>query len=280
MVTVAVPAAVSDDARWFGDRVTHDVESTSDRAPRLVVVTGAGRSGTSTVAGTLKHLGLAIPQPELGADATNPRGFFEPRWVVSFHKRLLLEAEVATLDARPAAMRKVGAVAKQPEVRRDLRDWLAQKVEPQFVIKDPRTFWLNSLWRDTTAELGVDLCLLTMLRHPAEVVGSRGAYYTKNRTDAERRSRETGLLAGWVNVALFNEQVFRGQQRVFVHYQDLLADWRTEARRIGDALDLEFNTDLASGEPPSRRRLHRRQVAPRSGDPLGSGRPGHTRPPG
>jgi hypothetical protein len=229
--------------------VTHDVDSTSGRGPRLVVVTGAGRSGTSTVAGTLKQLGLAIPQPELRANASNPRGFFEPRWVVAFHKRLLLEAEVATLDARPAAMRKVTAVGKRPEVRRDLREWLAQAVEPQFLIKDPRTFWLHSLWRDTAAELGVDLCLLTMLRHPAEVVGSRRAHYAREETKAQRRWRETGLLAGWVNVALHNERAFRGEQRVFVHYQDLLTDWRTVALRIGAALDLEYDTNLASGNP-------------------------------
>ena len=179
MVTVAVPAAVSDDARSFGDRVTPDVDSMSDRAPRLVVVTGAGRSGTSTVAGTLKHLGLAIPQPELGADASNPRGFFEPRWVVSFHKRLLLEAQVATLDARP------GPCAT----------WMPWPGDPTFGATCthgwPRRWSRSSLSRThersgstpfggrQPAELGVDLCLLTMLRHPAEVVGSRGAYYTE-----------------------------------------------------------------------------------------------------
>ena len=228
--------------------MTHSVGSTPDRVSKLVVVTGAGRSGTSTGAGTLKYLGLAIPQPELRADASNPRGYFESRWVVAFHKRLLLEADVATLDARPSALRKVDSVGNRPESRRDLSAWLAQLVEPQLLIKDPRLFWLNRLWRETADDLDRDLCLLTLLRHPAEVVGSRWNHYAKGRSDAERRSRETGLLAAWVNVVLYNEQVFRGQKRVFVHYPNLLTDWRTEALRIGAALDLQFNTDLASGE--------------------------------
>ena len=63
------------------------MSTTSDS--RLVIVVGSGRSGTSTVAGTLKYLGLRVPPPEIAPNETNPRGFFEPRWVVDFHKREL-----------------------------------------------------------------------------------------------------------------------------------------------------------------------------------------------
>ncbi len=42
---------------------------------RVVFVVGSGRSGTSTMAGTLQTLGLHVPQPEVVADATNPKGF-------------------------------------------------------------------------------------------------------------------------------------------------------------------------------------------------------------
>jgi len=34
------------------------------------------------MSGMLGHLGFHIPQPEVKADDTNPRGFGEPRWVV------------------------------------------------------------------------------------------------------------------------------------------------------------------------------------------------------
>jgi hypothetical protein len=43
----------------------------------LVLVAGAGRSGTSTVAGILQRLGLVVLKPEVLTDATNPRGFSE-----------------------------------------------------------------------------------------------------------------------------------------------------------------------------------------------------------
>ena len=219
------------------------------RRPALIVVTGSGRSGTSTIAGTLKLLGVSIPQPEIKADATNPRGFFEPRWVVNFHKKVLLTAGVATLDGRPHAPEKAQAVGAEPGVRRELHEWLAQAVEPQFVVKDPRTFWLNDLWRETAESLGVQMSVITMLRHPAEVVGSRDAYYTKNQSAAQRKSRETGLLAGWVNVGLVNERASRGERRVFVHYENLLTDWRKELLRVSSELDLRLNADLTSSDP-------------------------------
>ena len=69
----------------------------------LLLVTGAGRSGTSTVAGTLHHLGVHVPGPYLKANASNPRGFYESKWSVDFHNRLLKRANVTIADGRPEA---------------------------------------------------------------------------------------------------------------------------------------------------------------------------------
>jgi hypothetical protein len=87
-----------------------------------------------------------------------------------------------------------------------------------------------------------------MLRHPAEVVGSRDMHYLKE-ADAERRlSRETGNLAGWVNVALTNERTSREDTRTFVHYGDLISDWRSTMGKIADRLGLTYDADLSSGQ--------------------------------
>ena len=221
-----------------------------DSSRRLVIVTGSGRSGTSTVAGTLKYLGLAVPQPEVKADRTNPRGFFEPRWVVDFHKRLLATARVRTLDARPEALKLTGRVGSRPLVREELRTWLGPQLEQhQVVVKDPRTFWFEELWTATATSLGVAPSYLTMLRHPTEVVGSRDTHYLTELTAEERRSRETGILAGWVNVVLVNEHLTRSARRVFVHYPELIESWRKAMVKVRDTLDLTFDTDLESDEP-------------------------------
>ena len=85
--------------------------------PRKVLfVAGAGRSGTSTMAGLMRILGLHVPQPEVDADETNPKGFGEPRWVVDHHDRLLKEALVQVSDSRPEAWFETGRVAtREPE---------------------------------------------------------------------------------------------------------------------------------------------------------------------
>ena len=55
------------------------------------------------MAGTLKRLGLYIPQPEVETDERNPRGYYEPLWVAEFHKWLLDPIPVRTIDSRPNA---------------------------------------------------------------------------------------------------------------------------------------------------------------------------------
>jgi len=227
---------------------TSPAADTADR--RLVLVTGSGRSGTSTVAGALKMLGLAVPQPEVQADSTNPRGFFEPRWVVDFHREWLKRAGVRTLDARPEAAELTDAVALRPRPRRRLTTWLdAQFTGPQVVVKDPRTFWFRQLWFDAADAVGAEVSFLTMLRHPAEVIGSRDTHYLSKLTVEERRARETSIAAGWLNVAPTTELASRNRRRVFVEYPALIDAWRPVMAEVGARLDLTFNADLATSDP-------------------------------
>jgi len=203
----------------------------SDR--HLLLVVGVGRSGTSLLSGMLGQLGFRIPQPEVKADDTNPRGFGEPRWVVDFHTRLLRERRVTVNDARPAAWESTSAAAELPAVRDELRTWLDGELrEPAPVlVKDPRTVWFLPLWMRCAAELGARTSFVTMLRHPAEIVTSARRSYGPGLTEASR-------AAAWINVILQTEQVTRAAQRAFVRYEDLLADWPPEIRRLGALLDV------------------------------------------
>lgn len=222
------------------------LEASEGRAGTLVLVTGSGRSGTSTAAGTLKKLGLHIPQPEIPANDANPRGYFEPRWAVNFHKRVLSHAGVRTLDARPEAADLMIRSTDNPDFRDQLREWLADQagLADQIVVKDPRAFWATNLWLDAADAARLSPRFLTMLRHPTEVVASRDMHYLKNAGDAKRRVRETANIGGWVNVALINERASRGVQRAFLHYTDLITDWRSAMRQTGEILDLAYDDDL------------------------------------
>ena len=211
----------------------------------LVLITGTGRSGTSTISGMLHHLGLSVPGPYLGANESNPKGFFESRWAVRFHKRLASAGGFDQFDARPQAIeyaRAAATPALREELVAKLDRWAAHD---QVVVKDPRSIWAQQLWRDAAAEVGRDIRFVSMLRHPAESLGSRSTYYLPDAaSEASRRAYEILSAARWINNQLVSERETRGEVRSFVQYTDLLADWRPVATGLRDDLGLSFNTDL------------------------------------
>ncbi|WP_141012881.1 sulfotransferase family protein [Nocardioides sambongensis] len=222
--------------------MTNEVEPTR---PQLLLVVGAGRSGTSTVAGALARLGMSVPQPEVPADDSNPRGFYEPQWVVDFHEALLTGAGVRTNDVRPRALElaQEHAAAETAVVR--LTEWLTSSTAAQdLVVKDPRTFWFHRLWRDSAAAAGLDIAFLTMLRHPAEVARSRETHYLVGQSAELRRARETANVASWCHALLVTERATRGDRRAFVSYVDLMSDWRTALRHADRSLGLGVTRDV------------------------------------
>lgn len=227
---------------------THDEKVAMQRreGPReqgratMVVVVGSGRSGTSTIAGVLNILGVRVPLPEVPGDATNPRGFFEPAWVVERQKGLLGHAGARLTDARPAAFAHTEDAGARPRNRELVATWLRGQVWPdaEIVVKDPRNSWFLPMWRQAAQDTQTDLAFLTMLRHPAEVVASKDHYYQAAKQGDTPRHAQTRGVAGWINVALETERATRGLPRSFVRYNDLLSDWRAVARQLSAELDL------------------------------------------
>jgi hypothetical protein len=211
----------------------------------LLLVTGAGRSGTSTVAGTLHHLGVHVPGPYLKANASNPRGFYESKWSVDFHNRLLKRANVTIADGRPEAADLMHEAFGDDDAQ-ELASWLDEQStgHPWTALKDPRTTWTLDRWVETTGALGMDLGFVVMLRHPAEVLGSRATHYGDRASLAEDAFAVKNL-AGWVNALLITERQTRGRRRSFLRYDDLLADWRTAMSRVSLELGLDLHVPPA-----------------------------------
>ncbi len=202
---------------------------------RVVFVVGSGRSGTSTMSGTLQTLGMHVPQPEVSADETNPKGFGEPQWVVDFHDELLKRCNVQVSDSRPQAWFEAGRLANLEPLRGRLRDWLeSQFVEggPELVVKDPRLAWFMGLWRSAALRCDATPAYVTMLRPVTEVVGSKQKYYAS-------KFGEVNRTAAWVNMMLHTERATRGSTRAFVRYHDMLTDWTVPVFGIGQQFDLD-----------------------------------------
>lgn len=208
----------------------------------LVLITGAGRSGTSTIAGTLFRLGSHVPEPYLQGNESNPRGFYESWWPVRFHKRLISRANIEQTDGRPDAADSV-RTAVDDKARAELGSWLDELVatSDRLVVKDPRAIWVPWLWNEVAEQKGIRLSFLTMLRHPAEVVGSRSTYYADNRAWMAARDFSTMNLCGWINGNLTLERQTRGQRRTFVLYDELLDDWRAQIAKIATEIDVPLD---------------------------------------
>ena len=205
---------------------------------KVLFVAGAGRSGTSTMAGLMKIMGLHVPQPEVEPDETNPKGFAEPAWAVEHHSRLLREAVVQVSDSRPDAWFETGRVSTREPERIKTAEWLEGHfaVNPELVVKDPRLSWFLSLWRVAAVRTGATPVFATMLRPPAEVVGSKQTYY-------QNRLGSAHLAASWLNMLLHTERATRESVadggRVFVRYADLLDDWTRVVMQAAEQLDLQ-----------------------------------------
>lgn len=215
------------------------VEIAPDAFPRKVLfVAGAGRSGTSTMAGLMQIMGLHVPKPEVAADETNPKGFGEPQWVVDLHDRLLKDALVQVSDSRPDAWFETARIGTREPERIRVAEWLDGHfdVASELVVKDPRLSWFLSLWRVAAIRAHATPVFATMLRPPAEVVGSKQTYY-------QNRLGSAHLAASWLNMLLHTERATRESVvdggRVFVRYADLLDDWTKTVMHVGETLQLQ-----------------------------------------
>lgn len=187
------------------------------------------------MSGLLRILGLHVPQPEVVADETNPKGFGEPRWVVDTHDRLLVKGAVQVSDSRPQAWQVTHDLAADAVEQERTAEWLAGHLagHPGLVVKDPRISWFLPMWRTAAQRNDAALDFVTMLRPPAEVVGSKRQYYNG--------LSPSHLAASWVNMLLHTEldtRDARGSGRAFVRYADLLTDWRSTTARVDEMLGL------------------------------------------
>ena len=171
-------------------------------------------------------------------DVDDPLRLAEAARVGVVHDEWLAESLVQVSDSRPNAWFDTGRICSREPARIRVSEWLEPHFaeHPELVIKDPRLSWFLGLWRVAAIRTGATPVFATMLRPPAEVVGSKQKYYANKLGSAH-------LAASWVNMLLHTERATRAAEgdggRVFVRYEDLLTDWVKTTTAMGHALDLQ-----------------------------------------
>lgn len=204
-----------------------------------ILVLGMHRSGTSALAKVLVELGARVPDDEVQANEGNPRGYFEPRTVVSIHDSFLRSIDRAWNDPDPldpglfqgeaagTARLRLGQL-----VERYAADW-----ESGWVVKDPRMCRLMPLWDDVSRRYESDRPrVLHVLRSPLAVADS-----LEHRNDLRQ---EVSLLL-WLRHNLEAEAISRGFDRTWVHFE-----WFFNTADTDTATDALRRIDILAEAPP------------------------------
>lgn len=214
----------------MGDKVAGRKEDTAERT--AVVVLGMHRSGTSALTRVLNLCGAALPQTLMKPGEDNVAGFWESDRVYRITESALQSAGVGWDDVRdfPASWFESDGMS-------DYRSRLAEAIKEEFggnglpVIKDPRLSRLVPLLEGALDDVGMRPRYVIAMRNPLEV--------------AESLRARNGFMPArsillWLRYVLEAEAFTYGAGRVFVHYDDLLTDWRSVVDRIGKELGISW----------------------------------------
>ncbi len=198
-----------------------------------MVVLPMHRSGSSALTYTLKLLGFELPKTLVARSKNdNDLGFWESQPVVDLNDEFLKAIGSHWYDFAPP---RLDLVPK--ELTQDFIARAGQLIEDEFgnaqrfVMKDPRISLLFPLWHKALTKKKIKVLCVLPIRNPLDVAGS---LYKRNRI------LQGESLLSWLRFVLDAERSTRGCSRVFVHYNDLLADWGQSVARIGQSLDMTW----------------------------------------
>jgi len=199
---------------------------------KAVLVLGMHRSGTSALTRVLNLLGLDLPQGLMPAQLENRHGFWESVELQDLHDQALASCNswwgdwtcvprqwFDSNECRKFSDQLVGIL------RRDFSD------SAMFVIKDPRICRLAPLWLHTLAQIDIEPLVVMPVRHPAEVSASLAIW-----------SGFDPLISNllWLRHVFDGERYTRGIPRSFVTFDELMSNWQSTVRKIGEDLQIEW----------------------------------------
>lgn len=196
-----------------------------DGRPRILLVAGMHRSGTSALARVLSLCGGALPRTLFEAvSGDNDLGYWESAPLIALEQSILDELRTPMLGPDPIASSWFDTARAQHfrgEIIRVLRsEWSGGF---PWIVKEPRMCRLMPLWRDVLVELDAMVAVVIPLREPAEVCASLARRDGMRVPCAEQ---------SWLAHVVGAERHTRDFPRCFVTYDQLLADWRTTIGRI------------------------------------------------
>ena len=204
----------------------------SKSARQAILVLGMHRSGTSAIAGFISKLGAEAPKTLIPADEYNQHGYMESATLIQFNDRLLASAGSSWRDWEPfdpnwinSPLAETFAAEFPALIEAEFGD------APLFIVKDPRISLIVPFWLQQLTRLAIEPKVILTVRHPLEVAESL----------AKRNDFSTKIsLLIWLRYMLNAESHTRSAVRTWIHFDDLLKDWRSTAGRIGNDFGMNW----------------------------------------
>ncbi len=225
------------------------------RAPRLIVVLGMHRSGTSAITRGLQVLGVELGNSLMPPQAINAKGFFEDIDFNALNIDMLDSLRAEWHSLAPLSLHDFAALRAEGYVEKAVA-LLKRKAAgvPLFGFKDPRVTKLLPLWSEAISSAGFSPIYVLALRHPRSVADSLAE---RDGFEAEK----SYLL--WLGHVIAGLAGSAGHARVLVDYDRLLHSPAAElgriAARIGTGVDAAALHEYKSAflDPTLRHALYR-----------------------
>ncbi len=208
----------------------------ADIAKTCFLIVGLPRSGTSTIAQFLDHLGVYFGDPSHFLDTAklkhNPI-FYELQWINDFNDKVMAVWGCTYVDD----VMPIETDFERPEIeslRLELRERLLQEFGDRHMIgvKDPRICFTFPLWRDVLADMGYEVKTVLTLRAPSAIIKSNRAL-TLGRLSRWQRFYARHLLA----LRYFTRNLQVNQFDFDLLMQDPVKYGQIKAAELGLAID-------------------------------------------
>jgi hypothetical protein len=204
------------------------------KAPKrtCIMVLGMHRSGTSALTRTISLLGAELPKKLISKDNNNPTGYWEPAALNALNDRMLAEAGSRWDDWRAFDMADL-AKSRAQFYRAEIASILEEEYGDArlFVLKEPRISRFAPFYAAILKSMKINVCYVLTGRNPLSVIASLG--------------RRDGFTSGfgallWLRHELEAERATRGKPRVFLSYEAIMQNWRSEIEKMTATLAINW----------------------------------------
>ncbi|WJI80294.1 MULTISPECIES: sulfotransferase family protein [unclassified Mesorhizobium] len=193
-----------------------------------IMVLGMHRSGTSALTRVISLLGAALPHQVIDPDDSNASGYWEPTSLNHLNEKMLAEAGSRWDDWRSFDPGDLGA-SRIGFYKAEISRIVDEEYEnaSAIVLKEPRISRFAQLYAAVLKAKNFQLHYVLANRNPLEVIASLGK--------RDGSTFATGSLL-WLRHQLEAERATRGMSRVFVSYDAMMVDWRSELTKVVTAV--------------------------------------------